>query len=53
MKLQQKEYEERTAALTTHVQELGLSGVVLFDPTYVLYYVGFASSRRSGRWRFC
>jgi Xaa-Pro dipeptidase len=42
MKLQQKEYEGRTAALTAHVRALGLSGVVLFDPTYVLYYVGFA-----------
>ncbi|MDX6370692.1 MAG: Xaa-Pro dipeptidase, partial [Gaiellaceae bacterium] len=42
MKLQQKEYEARTAALTAHLVELGLSGVVLFDPAYVLYYVGFA-----------
>jgi Xaa-Pro aminopeptidase len=40
--IQQQEYEARTAALTAHVVELGLSGVVLFDPAYVLYYVGFA-----------
>src|SRR5215208_3959141 len=38
----QAEYEQRTAALAEHVRERGLSGVVLFDPTYVLYYVGFA-----------
>jgi Xaa-Pro dipeptidase len=40
--IQQSEYEERTAALAGHVMELGLSGIVLFDPAYVLYYVGFA-----------
>jgi Xaa-Pro dipeptidase len=40
--IQQVEYEERTAALAEHVRERGLSGVVLFDPAYVLYYVGFA-----------
>jgi Xaa-Pro aminopeptidase len=28
--------------LLGHAQEAGLSGVVLFDPTYVLYYSGFA-----------
>ena len=38
----QREYEERTAALSTHIRERGLSGVVLFDPSYVLYFVGFA-----------
>src|SRR2546422_2266177 len=25
-----------------HAREQGLAGVVLFDPAYVLYYVGFA-----------
>ena len=40
--IEQAEYESRTAALAAHLQEAGLSGVVLFDPTYVLYYVGFA-----------
>jgi Xaa-Pro dipeptidase len=28
--------------LLEHAQETGLSGIVLFDPTYVLYYSGFA-----------
>lgn len=40
--IRQTEYEERTAALVEHIRERGLSGVVLFDPAYVLYYVGFA-----------
>src|SRR5438094_8490638 len=38
----QSEYEERTAALAMHAREQGLAGIVLFDPAYVLYYVGFA-----------
>ncbi len=42
MKIEDAEYRERTRALTEHVAELGLEGVVLFDPAYVLYYVGFA-----------
>jgi Xaa-Pro dipeptidase len=36
------EYKERTATLTGYVNEQGLAGVVLFDPYYVLYFVGFA-----------
>jgi Xaa-Pro dipeptidase len=40
--IRQAEYEQRTAALAEHIGAAGLSGVVLFDPTYVLYYVGFA-----------
>src|SRR4051812_1660023 len=40
--IRQAEYEQRTAALAEHVRARGLSGVVLFDPAYVLYYVGFA-----------
>src|SRR5512146_388286 len=40
--IEQAEYERRTAALATGLRERGLAGVVLFDPTYVLYYVGFA-----------
>jgi len=40
--IQQAEYEERTAGLAEHIRERALSGVVLFDPAYVLYYVGFA-----------
>ena len=40
--IKQSEYEGRTTALAEHIRERGLSGVVLFDPSYVLYYVGFA-----------
>ena len=42
MRIQQAEYERRTAALAEHVRERGLTGVVLFDPAYVLYFTGFA-----------
>jgi Xaa-Pro aminopeptidase len=42
MKIQQAEYEQRTSRLAEHAREAELSGVVLFDPAYVLYYVGFA-----------
>jgi Xaa-Pro aminopeptidase len=42
MKIQEAEYRDRTAGLAEHLLESGLTGVVLFDPAYVLYYVGFA-----------
>jgi Xaa-Pro dipeptidase len=42
MKIQEAEYRERTQKLAGHAREAGLDGVVLFDPAYVLYYVGFA-----------
>jgi Xaa-Pro aminopeptidase len=42
VRIREAEYRERTAQLAMHVRESGLSGAVLFDPTYVLYYVGFA-----------
>jgi Xaa-Pro dipeptidase len=42
MKIQQAEYEQRTARLAEHARAMALSGIVLFDPAYVLYYVGFA-----------
>ena len=42
MRIREAEYRERTAQLASHAREEGLDGVVLFDPTYVLYYVGFA-----------
>src|SRR5919202_4849052 len=42
MKIQQGEYEQRTTRLAAYARESGLEGVVLFDPAYVLYYVGFA-----------
>jgi Xaa-Pro aminopeptidase len=40
--IRQSEYRERTAALLEHVLERQLTGLLLFDPAYVLYYVGFA-----------
>jgi Xaa-Pro dipeptidase len=42
MKIQDAEYRERTGRLATYAREEELEGVVLFDPAYVLYYVGFA-----------
>jgi len=42
VKIHQSEYEQRTKRLAEHARERGLSGIVLFDPAYVLYYVGFA-----------
>jgi Xaa-Pro dipeptidase len=40
--INQTEYEERLAGLAGHLRERGLTGAVLFDPYYVLYYAGFA-----------
>jgi len=40
--IKQSEYEERLAGLAEHLRELKLTGAVLFDPYYVLYYAGFA-----------
>ena len=37
-----EEHRARCDALLEHAQRVGLSGVVLFDPYYVLYYAGFA-----------
>jgi Xaa-Pro aminopeptidase len=42
MRIREAEYRERTSELAAHARDEGLDGVVLFDPTYVLYYVGFA-----------
>jgi len=42
VRIKEAEYRERTAALATYAREQELEGVVLFDPAYVLYYVGFA-----------
>jgi Xaa-Pro aminopeptidase len=36
------EHAQRCDVLLTETQAAGLSGVVLFDPYYVLYYAGFA-----------
>ncbi len=42
MKIEQAEYEQRTQRLAEHAREHRLAGVVLFEPAYALYYVGFA-----------
>jgi Xaa-Pro aminopeptidase len=42
VKILEAEYRQRTSQLAEHARERGLDGVVLFDPSYVLYYVGFA-----------
>jgi Xaa-Pro aminopeptidase len=40
--IEQREYEKRLTELGEHLLEQKLTGVVLFDPYYVLYYAGFA-----------
>ena len=40
--IQPAEHAARCEALLAEAQTAGLSGVVLFDPYYVLYYAGFA-----------
>ncbi|MEJ2486993.1 MAG: Xaa-Pro peptidase family protein [Anaerolineales bacterium] len=42
IKITQKEYQTRITHLLERVQEQRLSGVVLFDSYYILYYTGFA-----------
>jgi Xaa-Pro aminopeptidase len=42
LQIKQSEYEERLAGLAEHLLERKLSGAVIFDPYYVLYYAGFA-----------
>jgi Xaa-Pro dipeptidase len=42
MRIQEAEYRERTARLAAHARAERLEGIVLFDPAYLLYYVGFA-----------
>ena len=42
LKISDAEYAGRNARLQEIVDELGVSGVVLFDPDYVKYYTGFA-----------
>ena len=42
IQITQKEYRARAARLLEYVQEQDLSGVVLFDSHYILYYTGFA-----------
>ena len=38
----QGEFQTRAANLLTHLQGEGLSGVVLFDSDYIMYFTGFA-----------
>jgi Xaa-Pro aminopeptidase len=40
--IEQPEYEERLAGLAGYLLAHDLTGAVLFDPYYVLYYAGFA-----------
>ena len=40
--ISQAEFETRAANLLTHLQGEALSGVVLFDSDYILYFTGFA-----------
>jgi Xaa-Pro aminopeptidase len=42
VKIRDAEFEQRGDALAEHVRDRGLSGAVLFDNAYVLYYTGFA-----------
>ncbi len=42
LRISDAEYKSRCDALLEHVQVNGLSGMVLFDRAYVLYYCGFA-----------
>ena len=42
IKISQAEYKERAEKLLEYIQSQNLSGVVLFDSYYILYYTGFA-----------
>ena len=42
MRIQDAEFDRRGGALAAHLREQALSGAVLFDNAYVLYYTGFA-----------
>lgn len=42
LKISNAEYAERNERLQAIIEELGVSGVVLFDADYIKYYVGFA-----------
>ncbi|MBV8561860.1 MAG: aminopeptidase P family N-terminal domain-containing protein, partial [Actinobacteria bacterium] len=41
MRISEAEFAARRAAFAAAVEARGLSGAVLFDPHYVLYYSGF------------
>jgi Xaa-Pro dipeptidase len=40
--ISRSEFDSRVSTLVEHLQVSGLSGVVLFDNYYILYYTGFA-----------
>ena len=42
LKISDAEYAQRNQVLAAAVDELGVSGVVLFDADYIKYYTGFA-----------
>jgi Xaa-Pro dipeptidase len=42
IQISNKEYEERATGLLDFIRKQNLSGLVLFDNTYILYYTGFA-----------
>jgi Xaa-Pro dipeptidase len=42
IQIKKEEYEARSERLLEHIRSLNLSGAVLFDSHYVLYYTGFA-----------
>src|SRR5574341_1361221 len=42
LKISQAEHQARANRLLEHIQSLDLSGVVLFDSYYIVYYTGFA-----------
>jgi Xaa-Pro dipeptidase len=42
LNISQVEFQSRSAVLLEHLKAKGLSGVVLFDSHYILYYSGFA-----------
>lgn len=42
IKISAREFEDRRIKLFNHLQVEGLSGVVLVDSAYILYYTGFA-----------
>ena len=42
LKISEEEHRQRSEKLLEHINAEGRSGVVLFDPDYILYYSGFA-----------
>jgi Xaa-Pro aminopeptidase len=42
IQITQAEFQARTAKLVSHLRQDGLTGAILFDNYYILYYTGFA-----------